>query len=324
MITWTSVLSDAWSELALARPLERQYRSKVITDNIALEIRAAMRAVDDAPCLMLQTNLAADAHFELGGMRLSSVPDVSGPLLVLSLEDDGRRDLFTTVCSDVITFAAQVDDKDAQSRFLDRLDAWRHFLRDKKIGFSRSETIGLIGELVVLDRLIATKASNLATWEAPDDGLHDFQFNGHALEIKTSLGPAASINISRLDQLDITGLRQLDLLHVKLIEHPAGHNLNDIILSLNQMLPDLASRNAFDNALLRRGLLPDDEAARSSPRVQLRSIEAYSVTEAFPRLVRSQLPIAITEATYTLEIRALGNFHKDTTSVLNDFNEVRP
>lgn len=323
-MAWASVLNDAWNDLALTKPLERQYRSKIITGTAALDVRAGMRAADNAPCLMLQTDLAANSHFELGGMRLCSVPDETGPLLVLSLEDEGRRDLFATVCADVIDSATLADARDARDQFVARLDAWRHFLRIRTSGLSRSETVGLIGELLVMERLLQASSENLATWEAPHDGLHDFQRGGHAIEIKTGLGPAASITISRLDQLDITGLRQLNLIHVKLIESPSGRNLRDIIATINRMLPDTASRNAFDNALLRRGLTPDDETARSSPKVQMRNIETYSVTEAFPRLVRSQLPIAITEACYTLEVRAIMNFLADTATVFNNFSSGRP
>jgi hypothetical protein len=85
------------------------------------------------------------------------------------------------------------------------------------------------------------------------------------------------------------------------------------------MLPDDASRRAFENALLRRGLMPDDDTARLTPKVQLRSIDAYSISETFPRLNRAALPIAITEATYTLEVRAIASFAVDATAAVDAF-----
>lgn len=321
MTRWFDALNTAWNELAQIAPVARQYRSRVISANSALEMRAGMRAVDNAPCLMLQTMLPPDALFELGGMRLNSVPDESGPLLVLSLEDAGRRDLFTTICADVMTAASQPDQRTALIQFLARLDAWRQFLRDRRDGMSRAETIGLFGELVVLEQLIETDRESLSFWEAPLDGLHDFQREGHALEVKTGLGPASTITISRLDQLDIAGLRRLDLLHVRLIESPAGRSLCDIIEALNVALPDEAHRNSLENLLLRRGLLPGDDTARSTPRVQLRTIDAYAVIHDFPRLIRASLPIAITEATYTLEVRGISAFTEDAAAVLDAFHQ---
>ena len=194
------------------------------------------------------------------------------------------------------------------------LDAWRQFLRDRRDGLSRSETIGLIGELLVLERLLAAVPGVLPSWQSPDDGLHDFESNGHALEVKTGLGPSSSITISTLDQLDATGLRQLDLLHVRLVDAPGGRCLRDIVSAIDGMLPDDATRRAFENALLRRGLMPDDDAARLTPRVQQRSIDAYSITDGFPRLIRANLPLAITEATYTLDVRAITAFAADATA----------
>ncbi len=319
MTSWLGTLNDAWDELALTAPVSRQYRSKLISKDVSLEIRAGMRAVDNAPCLMLQTALTPDAVFELSGMRLSSVPDDTGPILVLSLEDSSRRDLFSTICADVVAAAALADRNEAHDQFLARLDAWRQFLRDRRDGLSRSETIGLIGELVVLERLLATDPHRLTSWQAPVDGLHDFQSNGHALEVKTGLGPSSTITISKLDQLDTAGLRLLDLLHVRLIETSNGRSLRDIIAAVSDALPDDFSRRSFENALLRRGLLPDDDTARSTPRVQLRTIDAYTVSHDFPRLIRSALPIAITEATYTLEVRAISVFSADAGTVLDVF-----
>jgi hypothetical protein len=319
MTAWLAALNEAWDELARTAPVARQYRTKLISTDVPLNVLAGMRASDDAPCLMLQTTPAPDALFELGGMRLSTAPDQSGLFLVLSLEDSSRRDLFSTICADVVAAAAQAGSADALEQFLARLDAWRQFLRDRQEGLSRSETIGLIGELLVLEQVLAASPYDLAAWQSPNDGLHDFQKDGHALEVKTGLGPASSITISALDQLDTTGLRQLNLLHVRLIEVPGGRCLRDIVAAISIVLRDDISRRTFENALLRRGLMPDDEAARLTPKIQQRSIEAYSVSDAFPRLIRAALPIAITEAIYTLEIRAISAFAADVTAVLDAF-----
>lgn len=316
MTSWVTLLTEAWDELAHTTPISREYRSKVLAGNFPLEISAGMRAADDAPCLLLSTPLTAEALFELGGIRLLTVPDSRGPLLVLSLEDTGRRDLFVKLCADLVEAAASDRTRPLDS-LLDRLDAWRQFLRDRQDGLSRSAIVGLIGELLVLERLLASDTKLLPSWEAPIDGLHDFQSRGHSLEVKTGLGPSPTITITRLDQLDTAGLRRLDLIQVKLIEAPDGRTLGDIIAAIRTLVP--SSIALFDNALLRRGLLPDDDAARNTPRVQMRSMDCYAVTDGFPRLLRSGVPVAITDATYTLDVRALSAFSADTMAVLEAF-----
>lgn len=319
MTGWLGALNDAWNELARIAPVARQYRTKLISKDVTLDLLAGMRAADDAPCLMLQTTPVPDALFELGGMRLSTVPDHAGTFLVLSLEDSARRDLFSTICADVVSAAAAADRADALDRFLSRLDAWRQFLRDRRSGLSGAETIGLLGELLVLELALVQDPTCLHSWQAPNDGLHDFLSNGHALEIKTGIGPASAITISRLDQLDTSGLRRLDLFHVRLVEMPTGRSLRDITDAITLLLPDEAARRAFENALLRRGLMPDDETARTKPRIQERAIDAYSVSNDFPRLLRADVPVAISEASYTLDVRALAPFGADSTTVLNAF-----
>lgn len=321
MTDWLATLNDAWNELGQIRPLARQYRSRLISNEIPLEIRAGRRADDDAPCLMLPATAPPEGHFELGGMRLGSILHDASPVLVLSLEDDARRDLFATICADLVASVALSEAERALDHFLSRLDAWRRFLRERNGGLSRSETIGLIGELLLLEKLLELDRSHLMSWSAPADGLHDFENGGHALEVKTGLGPSGQITISRLDQLDTAGLRLLDLIHIKLIESPSGRSLQDLLTALKAQLLDGASRHALDNAVIRRGLLPDDDNARSAPRVQLRSMDCYAVSEGFPRLVRADLPTAITEASYTLDVRSLVPYVSDILDVLAAFNQ---
>ncbi|MBY5549100.1 PD-(D/E)XK motif protein [Rhizobium leguminosarum] len=320
MTDWVNNLNDAWNELGQIRPLARQYRSRLISTELPLEIHVGRRADDDAPCLMLGATAPPGGHFELGGMRLVGFLHEGTPILVLSLEDSARRDLFSTICADLVAAVALSEKESALEYFLSRLDAWRRFLRERNGGLTRPETIGLIGELLLLDKLLELDTSHLMSWSAPADGLHDFVNGGHALEVKTGLGPSAQITISRLDQLDTSGLRLLDLIHIKLIESPSGKSLQDVLTALKGQLEDGASRHALDNGIIRRGLLPDDDGARSAPRVQLRSMDCYAVSEGFPRLVRADLPTAITEASYTLEVRSIGPYARDILEVLAAFN----
>lgn len=223
--SWHEALRTAWTELARYPAQNRQFRTRRLSENLPVDAYAALRAVDDAPCLLIEASPPGEVSFEVGGMRLGIVAGERMPLLVLSLEDRDSLDLFSTVCADALA-ASDTDRSTALADFLARLDAWRRFLRERRSGLSRNETVGLLGELLVLTELLQISPAALDHWKSPDDGLHDFEHGGHALEIKTSLGPAASVRISGLDQLENSGLRRLDLLHVKLIEAPDGASLD--------------------------------------------------------------------------------------------------
>lgn len=315
---WAQVLRDAWSELARHAARTRQYRTQSLSSEFPLDAYAALRAADDAPCLLIRSEAPPGSLFEVGGMRLGVDRDERGTLLLLSLEDTARSDLFTTVCADALA-AAGSDSEEALALFLVRLDAWRRFLRERHAGLSREETVGLIGELVVMERLLTSRPDFLASWKAPEDGLHDFEAGGHALEVKTGIGPASQLRISSLDQLETSGVRRLDLVHVRLVEDPAGRSLADLVEAIELQLPDEASRRLLANQILRRGLMPDDDVARTRPRVRLRNVEAYTVGDSFPRLLRSSVPTAIAEAMYALEVRAISGHSVDPDDTFNLF-----
>jgi Putative PD-(D/E)XK family member, (DUF4420) len=316
--SWPDELRTAWGMLREHPAQAREYRTRPLTGEFPLDAYAALRAADDAPCLLIRSEAPPGSLFEVGGMRLSVDRDERGTLLLLSLEDTARSDLFTTVCADALA-AAGNDAEEALDLFLVRLDAWRRFLRERHAGLSREDTVGLIGELVMLERLLSSRPDFLASWKAPEDGLHDFEAGGHALEVKTGIGPASQLRISSLDQLETTGVRRLDLVHVRLVEDPSGRRLADLIEAIELLLPDEASRRLFANQILRRGLMPDDDVARTRTRVRLRSVEAYTVDDSFPRLLRSSVPTAIAEAMYALEVRALSDHSVDPDATFNLF-----
>jgi hypothetical protein len=316
---WEQALRSAWAELSLHSPRARRFRTRRLSADLCLDAHAGLRATDDAPCLVIEAAAPADACFEVSGMRLYTAEGDEGPLLVLSLEDSAGIDLFATVCADALQSSAGVPPVEVLTSFLARLHAWRYFLRERRSGLTRNETVGLMGELVVLRRLIQDDATLLANWTAPDDGLHDFELTGHALEIKSTLGSAATLHISSLDQLDTSGLRRLDLLHVRLVETPTGECLEDMIQVIFSCLVQEVARRDLANALLRRGLMPDDTGARDSPRVSVQALTAFAVEKNFPRLIRASVPPAIAEVGYMLELRGIEAYSVEADIVLAAF-----
>lgn len=318
-VEWQDVLRAAWAELSRHPARTRQFRTQRLSPTLELGAYAGLRAADESPCLLIEADVAPASLFEVGGMRLNTYPGDNGPLLVLTLEDADRADLFATVCADAVAAAANAPPDEALPQFLARLDAWRRFLRERRAGLTRNETVGLLGELLLLERLMHADGSTLATWTSPDDGLHDFLVRGQALEVKTSLGSTSALRISTLDQLDPSGLRRLDLVHVRLVETPDGRSLGNVIAAVERALPDDGARRAFANALLRRGLMPDDLAARSVPVIDVRSFTAYAVGERFPKLVRAVVPAAVQDAEYSLELRAIDAHTIDFEAAITEF-----
>lgn len=314
-------LASLWSRLAGAGAGQRRFVSLRIDGTGTLDVHAALRTVDHSPCLLFDTpeGLPNDVEFEVGGMRCARAATDTGHSLVLSLEAPERRDLFATVAADVIGHAASMPTAKSLPAVLARLGAWRLFLRSIGDGMTRSEVVGLIGELRVLDDLLAEDPSLLATWKAPDDGIHDFEHLGHALEVKTTTGPGSRVTISTLDQLDNGGLDGLDLVHVRLYETPQGESVDDLVERISTALPDAEARRQLSNALLRRGLGPDDRPARLGLRTSLQQIVAYRVGSGVPRIRRADVAAAIIDVNYVLDLGRLGSAAETWSSVKTAF-----
>lgn len=304
-----------WTALEAVSPGDRLFRSRRLDRPGGIDLRAGLRETDGAPCLIARPEGVSDglALFETGGLRLARAADPAGNLLVLSLEERSRRDLFAEVCSDVVRALVRSEDEgeaDLLPELGARLAAWRAFLRDQSGGLTRQETVGLIGELLLLEQLIAGMPDALGLWKSPDDGLHDFENRGHALEVKTSLGSARRLHISVLDQLDPTGLASLHIAHIRLIEQADGVTLPQLVERIAERFASDRSRRRFANALLQRGLAPGADGG-SGPAVLHTGSEYYEVRPGFPCLSRSTVPAGIADVAYQIEVQALAGYLVD-------------
>lgn len=313
-------LLAAWTALEAVAPGDRLFRSRRLDQPQSMDVRVGLRETDGAPCLIVRPKGGDGVLtlFETAGLRLSRAADPSGNLLVLSLEEPSRRDLFAEVCSDVLRAMGRSEvegDTDLLPELGARLAAWRAFLRDQSGGLSRQEMVGLIGELLVLEALLAGSVESLNVWKSPDDGLHDFEARGHALEVKTSLGAARRLHVSMLDQLDAAGLASLHVAHVRLIEQREGGTLGALVERIAGQLASDRDRRLFANALLRRGLAPGT-ADDLELFVRHDGTDFYAVREGFPCLSRARVPGGIAEAAYQIEVQALTGFRADARDVI--------
>jgi hypothetical protein len=247
--------------------------------------------------------------FEVGRVS-SSVLGASRQWLSLRRHRQGRLDLFTMMASDVLAVLRgdmDANDEARLSRFLARVRAWQDFMRSESDGLLSPEAeIGLHGELEVLGALLAAGVRPdvaVSAWKGPLDGLHDFVLEMGAVEVKTATAPSGfPALIGSIEQLDDSLIRPLFLAAVRVLLDSSGDTLPQRVSRVRGLLlSELGAVSYFDTLLLHAGysaLLAD----RYTRRLVRSSVRLFEVSEAFPRIIRRDVHLAVRRASYEIDV----------------------
>lgn len=183
------------------------------------------------------------------------------------------------------------------------------------------EVAGLIGELLVLNRLLDRNPEAWKSWRGPAGDRHDFASGANALEVKVSLGKGRTkITINGFDQLEEPAGGTLHLQHFELETVASG------ILSVSA-LGQAAQSKASDPGAVAEILaavgcedVSDPEWNQASFRLETESL--YRVAKGFPRLVPGMLalgttPAGISGVSYTTDLSIAEAFRVAPIEVKN-------
>jgi DNA-directed RNA polymerase subunit N (RpoN/RPB10) len=313
--------SDPWSALGSAA---QQLVGQRVAAAHPLDIYW-VRSADGAPGLLIRGIEADHVPGRLPDPR-GLVLDVGerehGIEARMFLREPDDRDVFLTLCNDVITWsAAEATRAGATAEVFRRLSHWHSLLtRARTTAMAPHEIRGLIGELSVLERLCCRRSflAAIRTWVAPDDHPQDFAFDGRIVEVKTRVaGSRQQVQISSLEQLE-TGHLPLALVVVELVRSDADEaaSLNDMCDHLGKVARNcgVAEEDALQVALLRRGYIRHESYSAETYRVA--GVSAFDVREGFPRLIRAHVDARIPQAQYVLDLAHLAEFAADAGVVL--------
>ena len=229
-------------------------------------------------------------------------------VLRLFLEEPRLLPVFAELCMDIVEFTRSgVSPEGAGATMLARIDRWHTLMQGRFGGMSRSVLRGLIGELLVLETLLAEIGPEAAVraWRGPLGADQDFQLpNGLKVEVKAIASDAAQLQINGLGQLD-GGADPLQLATVRL--EVTGHESVDAITA-SGVVARLRARLAYRPAALQgfESMLGfagwDDRDDTSAVVVRLVRIDRYDVHSSFPRLIAATVPSGIVDASYTITL----------------------
>ena len=170
----------------------------------------------------------------------------------------------------------------------------------------RSRVVGLVAELVVLNRLLDISPSAWRCWRGPAGDRHDFRARDNSLEVKASLGAGARrVTINGIDQLEPPARGSLYLAHLVLEAVEGG-------LLTVASLGDRALLRADDPAGLRAllaavGCTDVRDAAWNRSAFRAEAERLYRVGPGFPRIAPSSfvgglVPAGVVDATYRIDL----------------------
>jgi hypothetical protein len=284
-----------------------------------------VRAGDGSPGLLLRgvdPTRVPDRLPKPRGLMLETGDGAEGFEARMFLREPDDRDVFRTLCNDVIAYSSSEGSRSAATASVFRRLAHWHSLmsRARTTAMAPHEIRGLIGELCFLERLIERRGFDTAlqSWVAPDDHPQDFAFNTRIVEIKTRVsGARQHVHISSLEQLESAHL-PLSLMVIELVHSDAADatSLNEICERIELLARGLGivQEDALLAALLRRGYIRQD--AYDADTYCVVGTRAFDVRDGFPRLMRADVDMRIPQASYTLDLAYLRDFEIATEPVL--------
>ncbi len=256
----------------------------------------------------------------LRGIEVFIHPDKDGgrQSLALRLVDSSLRDLFETLCLDIVASTeASASEREAVSTALARTWRWHHLLRSGGGGLlSAEEQKGLIGELLVLERYVVPLTSPsiaVAAWRGPLGEPKDFMIGRTAIESKARGTPAAAtVHVSSEFQLADADTDAL-FLHLSVLDSAEpdddrGFTVTEVVLRVRDRLRVGVDQTVerFNALLAAAGFRFEDDYSHTRWRGGERSI--YRVHGTFPRLTPDTIPAGVSNATYGLSLGLCGAF----------------
>jgi hypothetical protein len=255
------------------------------------------------------------------------VIDISGGIRIgMMLNDENLYQSFSVMCYDLAQRSRYgVNTADALQIFLTVLSHWADLFKQKLSGgLTRPETIGLLGELIVLEQIIINGSVNLITavkgWRGPEGDARDIGFNGLRIEVKTQLSTKAiSLKISSLDQLDDNGGKLYIVLN-RISPSENGYSLNNLVEKLKGILGN--NRFAlleFDRKLELASF--DCNNIYSKEKFGLDQTFIYFVNDSFPKLTPQNVPQGIFSINYEIRGIAIESHISSWNELLGTIND---
>ena len=254
---------------------------------------------------------------ELSGTKSIDVKVVKTPSdyrLFISLTNNDMLDIYCKLLQDIFDSTKDVSNKAAGTKEVcKRYLKWRAFFHSKKEkSLTEEETMGLIGELLFLKKLmgIYPKRQAIDSWSGCELTHKDFSIGNTWFEVKTTAVSSDSIKISSLEQLDSDINGNLIVYSVeKMAPEFDGVSLLKVYNWLMEDLDNQQDKDVLTDKIIEAGFNPSVDVNKYVCR--LVDKKAFVVDENFPKITHSMVNAAISKAEYSILKTQISDFEED-------------
>lgn len=235
--------------------------------------------------------------------------------------------VFALLADEILSeMGARPDDPSAVCQTV--LNRWRElFERAFSARMSGEALRGLIGELIVLRRMIDAEATGaLTSWVGPSGHRFDFLSGTSALETKASTGrEGRSVEIHGVDQLDPPPGGELYLAFLRLEAVPGGaYSVPGLI---DELIESGISRHDLHRKLVEAGFPVTEREEYVDDRFELRDFLIFLIDGSMPRIVPSSfaggsVPEGVSQVRYRVDLDRSGSPPLDDAAVASVLQRV--
>jgi len=228
--------------------------------------------------------------------------------IFLKQSEQSEGYIFEIIVEDLRVSIEQLKDlKNVVACFSSVLTKWRNFfLLEKDIQLSKERELGLLGELLLLKKLIEVHGEvAISYWAGCNEETHDFYIKGNAVEVKATAQKAPyKVSISseyQLDTHDVLNCLYLQFFAFRKSESD-GFTLPETVRAVESLLAsDEVYLQQFQQKLERYGYLSAC-AELYQTGYFVREKGTYKVDSEFPRIEKSKLGAGLSNVSYAVSI----------------------
>lgn len=231
--------------------------------------------------------------------------------LRFSLNYPSLDEIFVKLCWDLL--CSSKDGPHPIEKIVAQYKRWLRLLQQIGDGLLPSHSQkGLIGELLFLADLVEKHGDNMAIteWVGPEGADQDFNFSNGWAEVKTTIIAGTSIQVSSLQQFNRSDEGFLIVYFLDKTSSPGRNtiSLNEAVKNVFSKISSRSSADLLKLKLAKSGYQEKNADEYSSCRFKLAEKRTYRVSKEFPCLAKDNVPSAIVEAQYKIDLPSIEIF----------------